>query len=288
VTALSRTVHRATFVGTGIASVALTTASASAQAYYGKPHPPIVAENDPAITIVRPMLSSGVSGYAAMPKNVTPTTPGVVQTMAIWGIDAQLRDVVRRYAKAGYICIAPDIYGRSPAPNADNAGSEEYTRFQGAAAAMQKNGKQLDDLRAGRDWIRTVAARSKVGVTGFCMGGGIAIAALIGTRDYDAAAIFYGSVRPGENGRTPPTEHSFDWTQQVTTPILGSYGAEDTGILPAQVATAYGMFKQPHDVKIYEGAPHAFFDDARDSYRAAQAADAWSRVQAWFGKYLKA
>jgi hypothetical protein len=187
VTALSRTVHRATFVGTGIASVALTTASASAQAYYGKPHPPIVAENDPAITIVRPMLSSGVSGYAAMPKNVTPTTPGVVQTMAIWGIDAQLRDVVRRYAKAGYICIAPDIYGRSPAPNADNAGSEEYTRFQGAAAAMQKNGKQLDDLRAGRDWIRTVAARAKVGVTGFCMGGGIAIAALIGTHDYDAA-----------------------------------------------------------------------------------------------------
>jgi carboxymethylenebutenolidase len=284
---LSNRVDRATFVGTGVASVALTAAPASAQANFGKPHPPIVAEDDPAITIVRPTLSTGVSSYAAMPKNVTPTTPGVVQIMAVWGIDAQLRDVVRRYAKAGYICIAPDIYGRSPAPNGDGVSSDEYTKFQPAAAAMQKDGKQLDDLRAGRDWIRTVAPRAKVGITGFCMGGSIAITSLIGTHDYDAAAIFYGSVRPGENGRNPPAEHSFDWTQQVTTPTLGSYGAEDTGILAAQVTTAYGMFKQPHDVKIYEGAPHAFFDDTRDSYRAAQAADAWNRVQAWFGKYLK-
>ena len=283
---MSSTVDRATFVGTGVASVALTTAPASAQADFGKPHAPIVAEDDPAITIVRPMLSTGIPGYAAMPKNVTPTTPGVVQTIAIWGVDAQLRDVVRRYAKAGYIAIAPDLYARSPAPSGD--GNSDIAQFQPAAAALQKNGKQLDDLLAGRDWIRTVAARSKVGVTGFCMGGGIAITSLIGTHNYDAAAIFYGSVRPGEDGKTPPGEHSFDWTQKITTPILGSYGVEDTGILAPQVATAYGMFKQPHDVKIYDGAPHAFFDDTRSSYRAAQAADAWTRVQGWFGKYLKA
>jgi carboxymethylenebutenolidase len=285
---MSSTVDRATFVGTGVASVALTTAPAAAQADFGKPHAPIVAEDDPAITIVRPMLGTGIPGYAAMPKNVTPATPGVVQTIAIWGVDAQLRDVVRRYAKAGYICIAPDIYARDPAPNADNAQSNEYTKFQPASAAMFKNGKQLDDLRGGRDWIRSVAARSKVGITRFCMGGGIAITTLIGTHDYDSACIFYGSVRPGEDGRTPPNDHSFDWTQKVTTPILGSYGVEDTGILAPQVATAYGMFKQPHDVKIYDGAPHAFFDDSRDSYRPAQAADAWIRVQGWFGKYLKA
>jgi len=286
---MSNTVDRATFVGTGVASMALGTAApAAAQADFGKPHPPILAENDPAITIVRPMLSSGVPGYAAMPKNVTPTTPGIVQTMAVWGIDAQLRDVVRRYAKLGYICIAPDLYARNPAPNADTAGSDEYPKFAPSATDMQKGGKALDDLRAGRDWIRTVAAKSKVGVTGFCMGGGIAIMSLIGTHDYDAAAIFYGSVRPGENSRTPPEAHSFDWTQQVTTPILGSYGAEDTGILPAQVTDAYERFKQPHDLKIYAGAPHAFFDDTRDSYRPAQAADAWVRVQGWFGKYLKA
>jgi len=283
---MSSTVDRATFVGTGVASVTLGAATpASAQADFGKPHPPIVAEDDPAITIVRPMLSTGIPGYAAMPKNVTPTTPGVVQTIAIWGIDAQLRDVVRRYAKAGYICIAPDIYARSPAPNGD--GNSDISQFQPAAQAMQKNGKALDDLLAGKAWVRSVAARAKVGMTGFCMGGGIAITSLIGTQNYDAAAIFYGSVRPGEDGKTPPTEHSFDWTQKVTTPILGSYGVEDTGILAPQVAQAYGLFKQPHDVKIYDGAPHAFFDDTRASYRPTQAADAWTRVQGWFGKYLK-
>jgi carboxymethylenebutenolidase len=220
-----------------------------------------------------------------MPKNVTPTTPGIVQVIAIWGIDAQLRDVIRRYAKAGYICIAPDLYARSPAHGSD--GSSDIAQYRPAAETMQKNNKQYDDFRAARDWIRTQAPRAKVGITGFCMGGGLALRAITGNHDYDAAVIFYGGVRVGEDGKTPPTEHSFDWTQQVTTPVLGSYGADDTGILAPQVVLAYGMFKQPHDVKVYDGAPHAFFDDTRDSYRAAQAADAWTRDQAWFGKYLK-
>ena len=104
------TVDRATFVGTSAATMTLAAgAPASAQADFGKPHPPLVAEDDPAITVVRPQLPTGIPAYAAMPKNVTPTTPGIVQVMAIWGIDAQLRDVIRRYAKAGYICIAPDM-----------------------------------------------------------------------------------------------------------------------------------------------------------------------------------
>lgn len=107
-------------------------APAAAQADFGKPHPPIVPEDDPAITVVRPQLSAGIPAYAAMPKNVTPATPGIVQVLAIWGIDAQLRDVVRRYAKAGYICIAPDIYARDPAPNGD--GNSDIAQFQPAAA----------------------------------------------------------------------------------------------------------------------------------------------------------
>jgi carboxymethylenebutenolidase len=283
---------RAAFLGTGVAAASVFDAAPAVadDPVMGHEHPPLIPEDDPGIMIARPKLASGVGSYAAWPKTITPTTPGVVITHAVWGLDRHTREVARRYARAGYIAIVPSIYDRLDAPVGDVI--TDISVFAPVQAKLFAAKSTTADLLAGHDWIKQQASRGKVGLTGFCMGGALAIVALIGAQTYDAASIFYGSVRPGENGKTPATEHSFDWTDRMTTPIMGSYAALDTGIAPDQVTVAYARMKarlgDAVDVKIYAGAKHAFFDDQRDAYNAAAATDGWNRTLAWFGKYLHA
>jgi len=284
------TLNRSAFVAVTAGATATfgTIATALAQAEgFGKPHAPIVAENDPAIrtsTIGLDRPNIKLNAYVAHPKNLTATTPGVVIVHAIWGVDAQLRDTVRRYAKEGYFCIAPSLFQRTNPPSGD--GLSDYTVFRASAGAL--NDEQVHgDLKAAYDAIRTHAAKSKIGVTGYCMGGGIALKQVIGNSDYGAASIFYGDVRPGTTDRkAPSTDATFDYAKRITTPLVGNWAGLDQGILPVDVREFEKHLTVAHDVKIYEGANHAFFDDTRGAYNAAAAADAWTRTLAWFKKYL--
>ena len=88
--------------------------------------------------------------------------------------------------------------------------------------------------------------------------------------------------------KAPSTPQTFDFATTITTPILGSFGALDTGILPADVRAFEENLLGAHDIKIYENTKHAFFDDTRGAYKADSAADAWTRTLAWFKKYLSA
>src|SRR5580700_7931210 len=119
--------NRREFAGLA-AGVATATAAiptrALPQTGLGAPHAPLVAEDDPAITVEQAQLrrpDGVVSAYAAFPKVVKANTPGIVVTMHIWGVDAQIRDTVRRFAKAGFNCIAPNLYSRMNAPSGDDA-----------------------------------------------------------------------------------------------------------------------------------------------------------------------
>lgn len=284
------TLNRSAFVAVTAGATATfgTIATALAQAEgFGKPHPPIVAENDPAImtsTIVLDRPDIKLNAYVAHPKNLTATTPGVVMVHAIWGVDAQLRDTVRRYAKEGYFCIAPSLFGRTNPPSGD--GLSDYTVFRASAGALN-DAQVRGDLKAAYDAIRAHAAKSKIGVTGYCMGGGIALKQVIGKSDYDAASIFYGDVRPGTIDRkAPSTAATFDYAGRITTPIVGNWAGLDQGILPDDVRELERHLTVAHDLKIYEGANHAFFDDTRGAYSATAAADAWTRTLSWFKKYL--
>ena len=283
------TLKRSAFVAVTVGATALgTIASALAAGKgFGQPHPPIVAENDPAIVAMMVQLDRPdikLNAYMAHPKTIMATTPGVVMVHAIWGVDAQIRDTVRRYAKEGYICIAPALFQRTNPPSGDEL--SDYTVFRASASALTDE-QTHGDLKASFDAIRKLAPRSKIGVTGFCMGGGIALKQVIGTSDYGAAAIFYGDVRPGAADRNAPsTDATFDYAKRVTTPVAGSWAGLDTGILPGDVLALEKHLTVPHDIKIYAGANHAFFDDTRKAYDADAAADAWTRTLAWFKKYL--
>ena len=276
--------NRRVFVGIGAGAAAIGASVAGALAAgegFGKPHPPIVPENDPQIVVVRPKLPTGIAAYAAAPKQTSraSTTPGIVMVQHAWGVDATIRDDVRRLAKAGFVTIAPELYGRAHPPSGD--GTDDFNVFRPFMEQLD-DVQVARDLRAGADWIRTRAGAvpdgrpPKVGIMGFCMGGGIALQQTWeNPRPYDAAVIFYGNVQ----------SQNADF---INIPVMGNYGARDTGIPAPDVRAFFAKLSAPHDVKIYEAAGHAFFDDTRESYVASAAADAWTRTLAFFHKYLTA
>jgi carboxymethylenebutenolidase len=294
--ATSLSLNRRVFVGlsAGLPAFGGTIAAALAQGEgLGKPHPPIVPEDDPAIAVARPQIRYGartLDSYYAAPRAAGRTTPGVVVVQAIWGIDSQLRDTVRRFAKEGYIAIAPDLYTSLGAPSGD--GATDFAPYREIAIKLADDVVDAD-LRAAADFVRQGAggAAQKIGVVGFCMGGAITLRqAVDNKREFAAASVFYGKVRygtTGDNGTITPI--ALAYADDIGIPLAGSWGARDTSILAEDVKALDNRLtelKKPHDFFIYEGAGHAFFDDTRDSYVAPAAADAWTRTLAWFRRYL--
>jgi len=255
------TLNRRTFVGI---SAAATLGATGAW----------VPENDPAISVDRVGLQSSgtaISAYAAWPAAAAPGTPSVVVIMHVWGVDATIRDVVRRLAKEGFAAIAPDLYSRFDAPSGD--GQTDFTIFRPYAQRLDR-AQERSDVAAAVSWLKGKFAGTKVGIVGFCMGGRIVLNEVVGDGTLLAAAApFYGAVADVD-------------PKAVLVPVCGSYGALDKGIPADSVRAFAAALTVPNDFRIYDGAGHAFFDDTRPSYEATAAADAWARTLAFFKKYL--
>jgi carboxymethylenebutenolidase len=272
--AISAKLNRRVFVGITTGATIAASAPAGAQEPLGRPHPPLVSENDRAIAAQHVALQrddATVAAYAAWPASAGPHTPSVVVIMHLWGVDSQIRDVVRRLAKAGFAAIAPDLYARLGAPNGD--GVTDYTIFKPYAMRLERD-VWLGDVRAAVQWLSAKFPGTKTGMTGFCMGGKLALIAAIEEGElFSVVAPFYGDVA----GLDPKALHI---------PLCGSYGGRDTGIPPDKVREFTAALAVPNDLRIYDEAGHAFFDDERPSYVASAAADAWARTLACFNKYL--
>jgi len=272
--AVSAKLNRRAFVGISAGATIAASARAVGQEELGRPHPPLVSENDPAIATQHVVLQRGdatVPGYAAWPASAGPRTPSVVVIMHLWGVDSQIRDVVRRLAKAGFAAIAPDLYARVGAPSGD--GATDYTIFRPYALKLERD-VWLGDVRAAVQWLSAKFPGTTTGITGFCMGGKLALIAAFEEGElFSVVAPFYGDIA----GLDPKALHI---------PLCGSYGGRDTGIPPDKVREFAAALAVPNDVRIYDEAGHAFFDDERPSYVASAAADAWTRTIACFNKYL--
>lgn len=209
-----------------------------------------------------------VAGSLSRPK--VPRVPGVVVIPEWWGLNEDLRSVADRFAEAGFLALAVDVYqGRS------TASAEEARTLAHALqtpVAMQEIGGAVTRLAS------DPGCTGKVGVTGFCLGGGLALAAACNLEGVGAAVAFYGLPKP---------EHA-DWGR-VRVPIQGHYGRLDTGVGPARVdpvwqeMAARGVKTELH---WYE-AGHAFMrqGDPR-AYDQASAELAWGRTVAFFQKSL--
>ncbi|HLI94699.1 MAG TPA: dienelactone hydrolase family protein [Candidatus Baltobacteraceae bacterium] len=234
-----------------------------------------VAENDPAINVTKVDLrrpDGTMPAYAAQPRTARADTPGVVVVMHVWGIDEPIRDVVRRFAKAGFAAIAPDLYWRSRAPGGD--GETDYEKFKPHREKLQD--AQVDsDLRAAALWLKAAHPQGKVAVAGFCMGGAIALRQAIDNDDvFGAGVVWYGRVSGIDAAR-------------IRMPICGSYGEKDSSIPPDTVRAFRKVLRAPNDIAIYPTSGHAFFDHTRASYVPVAAEDSWRRAIAFFTKYLK-
>lgn len=266
--ATSAQIDRRSFVGLA--------AAAGTGLTMGQTPAPKVPENDPSIVVERVDLrrpDAAISAYTAYPVNARPNVPSVVVVMHVWGVDASIRETVRRFAKAGFAAIAPDLYARFGAPSGD--GVTDVNVFRPYSKQLER--KQYDgDLRAAALWLTTKFPATKVGIMGFCMGGHIVLIQAMDNGDVFAAACpFYGSL----------DDVSAD---KIHIPVCGSYGARDTGIDAEDVRAFRGELRVPNDIRVYATAGHAFFDDARQAYVPAAAEDAWKRTVEFLAKYLAA
>ncbi len=209
-------------------------------------------------------------GYLAQPDDGA-THPGVVVIQEWWGLEQHIKDVADRFAGEGFVALAPDLYHGAVTSEPDEA---------------RKLAMGLDRKRAAQDLDGAVAclcgmaqvAPKKVGVVGFCMGGGLTLLMACRNADLGAAAVFYG----GSIGST-------EQLKQLHCPLFGAFGERDQGIPLERVeALKNGLQQsgQPVEIQIYAGAPHAFFNDTRPSYRPAAADDAWQRTLALFRRQL--
>lgn len=210
-------------------------------------------------------------GYLARPDEPG-RRPAVVVIQEWWGLNEHIKDVTRRFADEGFVALAPDLYHGQVTSEPDEA--RKLVMELDMAEAVREIQRAVDFLQ-GQEYV----AGPKVGVVGFCMGGGLVLQTALAEEDLGAGVVFYGRpLSPEEAG-------------QVRGPILGLFGAEDGGI-PVDAAQAmHAAFDEAgieNEIQVYEGAPHAFFNDTRDSYNEAAAADAWPRTLDWFRTYLEA
>jgi len=229
--------------------------------------------------ITVPTTEGNLDAYLSVPSGSGPA-PGVVVLHEAFGLNDDIRAHADHLAGAGYVALAPDLYTRGGAVRC----------LAGTMLSMSRgHGRAFDDIEASRAWLAGHARCSgKVGVIGFCMGGGFAIACAP-RGGFDAAAPNYGMV-PRNAARA----------LAGACPIVGSYGGRDWMLRghAARLEDALSGLGIPHDVKEYPEATHSFLSHHEGGVAATmdkvsgirfspeEADDAWARILGFFGHHL--
>lgn len=212
--------------------------------------------------------------------------PAVIVIHEIFGLVNHIRDVACRLAQAGYVAIAPDLYTREGgAP--EGMDLMKLREFTGKIA----DARMVGDLQAAMRYLRTRddVRGDRIGSVGFCMGGLYSLLLAGRTPDLTAAVCFYGRLVYPEKTPQKPTA-PLELAGEMKAAIQGHFGGDDQAIPVESVEkfkAALAAAGKTHEIYIYEGAPHAFHNDTRPSYRPDAAKQAWSRTLAWFDKHLK-
>lgn len=210
-------------------------------------------------------------GYLAQPA-APGAYPGLVVIQEWWGLVPHIKGVAERFARQGFVALAPDLYHGQVAGEPDEA----------RKLAMELDREHaVVEIIAAMHYLQGLenVAPKKIGVVGWCMGGSLTAAAAIKSQEVGAAVIFYGMPR------------DLQGVERISAPVLGLYGEHDHGI----TTEAVGEFEQAleahgvqHEIHIYAGADHAFFNETRPQIYNPQAAeDAWQRTLNWFRQYLR-
>lgn len=223
--------------------------------------------------------------YRAAPAGKT-NLPVVLVIQEIFGVHEYIADTARRFAKAGYLAIAPELYARQGDPTSYN----EMAKLMAEVVSKVPDAQVMGDLDAAVRWAGANGGnRRKVGITGFCWGGRITWLYAAHSKSVKAGVAWYGRLVGQSTPLTP--KHPVDIAGQLNGPVLGLYGGADTGIPLTTVnqmkdALAAGRAKaKASEFVVYRDAPHAFHADYRPSFRAAPAQDGWNKALEWFKKH---
>jgi len=221
--------------------------------------------------------------YRAQPEGKT-GLPVVIVVCEIFGVHEYIADVCRRFAKLGYLAIAPELFVRQGDP-------QSYATIQALQAnviSKVPDAQVTDDLDAVVAWVKQNGGDpARIGVTGFCWGGRQTWLFAEHSPEIRAAVAWYGHVR----GTPTPLQPVFplDKVAELKAPVLGLYGARDTGITQDAVNAMKDALQASSDPKarasriiVYPDAGHAFHADYRPSYVRADAEDGWQKCLAWF------
>jgi carboxymethylenebutenolidase len=255
---------------------------------------PIMAQT--AIKTSSEGLSSGegiydVDGFSvpffyAMPagkKNL----PVILVIQEIFGVHEYIADTCRRFAKAGYLAIAPELYARQ----GDPAQFAEMAKLMSEVVSKVPDAQVMGDLDGAVKWAGENGGNlKKVGITGFCWGGRITWLYSEQSKHVKAGVAWYGRLVGTASALTP--RHPLELAADLKAPVLGLYGGQDGGIplttinqmkdALAQAAAKGNVAARDSEFVVYKDAPHAFHADYRPSYRKEPAADGFARALAWF------
>ena len=225
--------------------------------------------------------AGSIPAYHAMPMGGR-NLPVVIVVQAIFGVHEHIKDLCRRFAKAGYLAIAPELYARQ-------GDVSKLTQFPDILKIVGQvpDAQVMSDLDAAVEWAGKMSGNtSRLAITGFCWGGRIVWLYSAHSKALKAGAAWYGRLEGDANAMTP--KHPLELVAQMNAPVLGLYGAKDTGIPVASVEkmrAAMNAAKKPTDIQIYQAAQHGFNADYRPSYDKQSAEDAWAKMLAFFKKY---
>lgn len=222
------------------------------------------------ITYPSPEGHGEVRTYLVRPAGASGPLPGVVVVHENRGLNPYIEDVARRVAKAGFVALAPDgLTSVGGYPGSDDKGRELQQTVDPQ--------KLMNDFFAAIEFLRDHEdTTGKVGITGFCYGGGVCNAAAVAYPELAAAVPFYGRQAP------------IDSVPQINAPLLLHYAENDANVNAGwpDYEAALKQHRKVYEAYIYPGTNHGFHNDSTPRYDEAAAKLAWDRTIEWFRKYL--
>ena len=216
-----------------------------------------------------------LAAFAATPDE--PSGVGIVILPDIRGLYRFYEELALRFAERGHAAIAIDYFGRT----AGVSKRDDEFEYRPHVEQTTPAGVQADTA-AGVAWLREAGSQS-IFTVGFCFGGRHSWLAAAGGHSLAGAIGFYGRPGPGADGTPGPTQRA----AEMEAPILGLMGGADAGIPVDEVRAfeqALADAGVEHEIEVYDGAPHSFFDRKQEEFADASA-DAWSRVLAFIERY---
>ncbi len=223
-----------------------------------------------------------VPAYTAAPAGKT-NLPVILVIQEIFGVHEYIADIARRFAKMGYLAIAPELYARQGDPSKYNAMADLIKDV----VSKVPDAQVMADLDGMVKWAAANGGdANKIGITGFCWGGRITWMYAAHNKAVKAGVAWYGRLEGAPNPLSPT--NPVDVVASINGPVLGLYGGADAGIpqasidkMKAALTTGSAAAKKSEFV-VYDGAPHAFHADYRPSFRKEPAEDGFKRALEWF------